>query len=360
MVPELLRRRDQRAHELDGADEVAAVEPATDRVAGALPSGQRREALGDLLVRQALHARQPIVGRVRIASLVPSATEALFALGLGGDVVAVTHECDWPAEVRELPRLTRSVVAAGLGAAEIDAAVRELTAQGEAIYELDDELLAALEPELIVTQAVCPVCAVSFEDVRALAARLPGQPRVLSLDPARLGEVLADLPRLAEAGGDRSAGERLVRSLERRLAAVRARVAGAHRPRVLALEWLDPPYLAGHWVPEMVASADGTPLGPGPGERSPTADWHDLAALAPDVVLVMPCGLDADAAARQAGEAAGELGGLGARDLFALDAAASFSRPGPRLVDGVELLAHLLHPGLAPAPEGLGWRRLAP
>jgi iron complex transport system substrate-binding protein len=287
---------------------------------------------------------------VRIASLVPSATEALFALGLGDDVVAVTHECDFPPAAASLPRLTRSVLPAGLTAAEIDARVRELIAAGEALYELDEPLLAELDPDLIVTQAVCEVCAVAYEDVRAVAERLPSRPRVLSLDPSRLGEVLVDLEPLAAAAGAPPAGPALRAELERRLALVRDAVAGRARPRVAALEWLDPPYVAGHWVPEMVAAAGGVEVLGAVGARSRPAGWEEIAAARPDIVVVMPCGLDAGAAAAEAARHRDALAALGAERAFAVDAAASFSRPGPRLVDGVELLAHLLHPGAVTAP----------
>ena len=296
---------------------------------------------------------------MRIASLVPSATESLFALGLGEQVVAVTHECDWPKAARKLPRLTRSVIEPGLPPAEIDAAVRELTGAGEAIYALDEELLDRLAPDLIVTQAVCAVCAVSHDEVCTVAAGLPGDPPVLSLDPGTLAEVLDDLPRLAEACGVGERGERLRDDLTERLECVRAAVAGEPRPRVLALEWLDPPYIGGHWVPEMIAIAGGEdPVGRA-GERSRTADWDELRSAAAEVAVVMPCGVYADEAAAAAHGHAGDLRSLGARELWAVDAASSFSRPGPRLVDGVELLAHLLHPSRVSAPAQLDWQALA-
>ncbi len=296
---------------------------------------------------------------MRIASLVPSATEMSFALGLGDDVVAVTHECDHPAAVATLPRLTRSLIPGGLAPAEIDAAVRERTAAGQSLYELDAGALRDLEPDLIVTQEVCAVCAVSCDDVRAVAAGLPSRPSVLSLDPSRLDDVLADAETLAAAAGDPVAGRELRASLERRIEAVSAAVAGAPRPRVAALEWLDPPYCAGHWVPEMIAAAGGADALAAPGERSRDLEWEEISAADPDVVVVMPCGLYADEAEREAQRHAERLGSLGADAAFAVDAAASFSRPGPRLADGVELLGHLLHPGLVPAPAGLESRRIA-
>ena len=296
---------------------------------------------------------------MRIASLVPSGTEALFALGFGDDVVAVTHECDWPAATAGLPHLTRSVLPAGLPAAEVDARVRELTAAGEAIYALDEDLLARLAPDLIVTQAVCPVCAVSYEEVCATAARLPSGPRVLSLDPSDLEDVLADLPRLAEACGERRRGDALRAGLRDRLDRVERSVAGLPRPAVVALEWLDPPYAAGHWVPDMVRVAGGSDVLARPGERSRTLAWEELHRTPADLVAVMPCGLDAEAS-REAALVSRELAALPARRVVAVDAAASFSRPGPRLVEGVELLAHLLHPEAVPAPAGLGWSELTP
>ena len=286
---------------------------------------------------------------MRVVSLVPSATEMLFALGAGDRVVAVTHECDYPPGVEQLPHLTRTVIPPGLEPAEIDAAVRERTGRGEALYELDEELLAELEVDLIVTQAVCEVCAVSFDDVRALAADLPTQPEVLSLDPSTLGEMLADLPRLAAAVGEPEAGELLADEAAARIEAVESAVADAPRPRVAALEWLDPVFAGGHWVPQMIELAGGEdPLGL-PGEKSRTVEWDEVAAAAPEVVIAMPCGYYAEQAAAEAVRTRERLAPLGAR-VVAVDAAAYFSRPGPRLVDGIELLGHLLHPELVPAP----------
>jgi iron complex transport system substrate-binding protein len=293
---------------------------------------------------------------MRIASLVPSSTEMLFALGLGERVVAVTHECDHPPEATTLPRLTRSVIPEGLAPGEIDAAVREVTARGRALYELDEATLAGLDTDLIVTQALCAVCAVSYDDVRAIAGRLPTSPAVLSLDPETMSEVLDDAVRLADGAGVRDSGIRLRAELQARLDRVRDAVTGTERPRVAALEWLDPPYIGGHWVPEMIELAGGTdPLGE-PGRRSHVARWDEIRAAAPDVVVVMPCGLYADEALAQALDHRAEIESLGAERVLAVDAAASFSRPGPRLVDGAELLAHLLHPDVAPAPDAIGWR----
>jgi iron complex transport system substrate-binding protein len=288
---------------------------------------------------------------MRIASLVPSATESLFALGLGDQVVAVTHECDWPPGAASLPHLTRTVIPAGLAAAEIDRVVRDTVGEGRPLYELDAERLEELRPDLIVTQAVCEVCAVSYDDVVAIAATLPGRPRVLSLDPMTLAEVLSDLERVGDATGAEQEARLVREQAALRIDAVSRAVASAPRPGVLALEWLDPPFVAGHWVPEMIALAGGTDLFGEAGEKSRTVTWDDLGGIDVDVALVMPCGYDA---ARSAEEARGferQTAALRAERVVAVDASAYFSRPGPRLVTGVELLGSILHPDLVPAPE---------
>jgi iron complex transport system substrate-binding protein len=281
---------------------------------------------------------------MRIASLVPSATEMVFALGLGGDVVGVTHECDFPPEATSLPHLTATVLPEGLDAGEIDAAVKEIVGEGRALYSLDEELLTELEPDLIVTQAVCEVCAVSYEDVVSVAARLPGQPQVLQQDPSRLGDVLEDMTRLGAAAGIEDHAAEVRAGLEARLQRVRAAVEGAEPPRVLALEWLDPPFLGGHWVPEMIEIAGGVDVAGKAGQKSPQVEWGQLKGLEPDIVVAMPCGWYLDESVAQANAHRKRFESIGAHKVFAVDAASSFSRPGPRLVDGVELLAHIFHP----------------
>jgi iron complex transport system substrate-binding protein len=295
---------------------------------------------------------------VRIASLVPSATEMLFALGLSDQVVAVTHECDYPPEASGKRHLTRSLVPEGLSAGEIDAEVRRLTGEGRHLYELDEPTLAELEVDLIVTQAVCEVCAVSYDDVVAVAARLPSHPQVISLDPSNLEEVLADIPRLGEATGVADRAAALRDGLELRLAEVRRAVAGAPRPSVLALEWLDPPFIGGHWVPEMIEIAGGSDALGVAGAKSRTAEWDEIAAADADVVVAMPCGWDAVRARSEVDAHATEVAAIGAERIWTVDAAASFSRPGPRLVEGTELLAHLLHPDRVAAPPGVPFERV--
>jgi iron complex transport system substrate-binding protein len=295
---------------------------------------------------------------MRIAGLVPSATEMLFALGLGGDVVGVTHECDFPPAATELPQLTATVLPPGLSASEIDATVKEVVGEGRALYTLDEARLAELEPDLIVTQAVCVVCAVSYDDVVEVAARLPSRPRVLQQDPTSLRDVLDDVTRLGAAAGTEARAAELRRELEGRLEAVRAAVAGEPRLRVLALEWLDPAFLGGHWIPEMIEIAGGENVAGPSGQKSPQVEWEDLRGLEPDAVVSMPCGWYLEESRRQALLHRECLGSLAAKRIFAVDAASTFSRPGPRLVDGVELLGHLLHPERVEPPEGIGFAEL--
>jgi iron complex transport system substrate-binding protein len=281
---------------------------------------------------------------MRIVSLVPSATEILFELGLGDEVAAVTHECDHPAEARRLPKVTRDVLGPGLGPAEIDRAVRELTEQGRSIYELDEEALLDLQPDLIVTQALCSVCAVSYDDVRALAERMEPAPRVVALDPHTLGEVLGDVRTLAQAADAKDAAVELVQEAATRIDRVRLAVRAAEPVRVAALEWLDPVYVAGHWVPQLIAYAGGEDLLGQPGEPSERRTWDDVRAVQPEVVVVMPCGYDMQRAQEEADAYAEQLASLGAEKIVAADAASWFSRPGPRLIDGLEWLARQLHP----------------
>ncbi|HEV7937344.1 MAG TPA: ABC transporter substrate-binding protein [Solirubrobacteraceae bacterium] len=281
---------------------------------------------------------------MRIVSLVPHATELLFALGLGSEVVAVTHECDYPSAATALEQVTRDVLPAGLSAAEIDVAVRERTQRGDAIYELDGDLLAALAPDLIVTQALCPVCAVSHTEVAELAKEISSCPQVISLDPHILGETLEDVHTLAEAANCRERGVELVWELTARIDRIKRAVRDRPRRRVAALEWLDPVYIAGHWTPELVELAGGEDVLGSPGAPSVTVAWEALAAAQPEVVVAMPCGYDAARAHAEAVAYSSELAALGAEQVVAVNASAYFSRPGPRLIDGLELLAHILHP----------------
>jgi iron complex transport system substrate-binding protein len=285
---------------------------------------------------------------VRIVSLVPSATEMLFAIGAGEEVVAVTHECDFPPEARELPQVTRDVIGPGLEAREIDGAVRSLTEEGRAIYELDEWTLQRLQPDLIVTQSLCAVCAVSVDDVRAVVEQMDPQPEILSLDPYTLGEVLGDIRTLAQHTGRKDEGVDLVQQAADRIDRVRIAVRDAERPRVVALEWLDPVYVAGHWVPQLIDYAGGVDVLGFSGEKSEVFTWEQVKAVRPEVVVVMPCGYDAERAQEEAYDFGDELEELGARKVVAVDASGLFSRPSHRLVDGLETLAHVLHPDRVP------------
>jgi iron complex transport system substrate-binding protein len=290
---------------------------------------------------------------MRIVSLVPHATELLFALGLGPEIVGVTHECDFPPAALALPQVTRDVLPAGLSALEIDTAVRERTLEGEAIYALDRDALAALEPDLIVTQALCPVCAVSYDEVAEIAKGLPSAPSVIALDPKTLGETFGDVRTLAQATERRDTGVDLIQQAAARIDRVKLAVRREARPRVAALEWLDPVYVAGHWTPQLIDLAGGEDVLGMPGEPSVTVSWETVAAAEPEIVVVMPCGYDAPRALEEALAHADELAALNARRVVAVNASAYFSRPGPRLTDGVELLAHILHPERVPsAPAG--------
>jgi iron complex transport system substrate-binding protein len=290
---------------------------------------------------------------MRIVSLVPHATELLFALGLGDQVVGVTHECDFPAEARERRHVTRDRLPAGLTAGQVDAAVRSYTERGEAIYELDEQALTELRPDLVVTQELCPVCAVSYDDVQAIAARMPDPPKVVALDPKTYGETIGDVKTVAKATGAEVAALGLIARAARRVDAVTAAVEGVqHRPRVAAIEWFDPVFVAGHWTPQLIEMAGGFDVLGFAGEPSEQTTWEAVAAASPDVVIAMPCGYDARRALAEAERFAGELRSVGAGQVVAVDASAYFSRPGPRLVDGLELLAHILHPDRVPSAPG--------
>lgn len=291
---------------------------------------------------------------MRIVSLVPNATEILFALGAGDDVVGVSHECDYPAEARTRPILTGSALQPGMAPNEVDAAVSAQLASGASLYTLDEKRLAELAPDLLFTQELCPVCAVSTAQVGDAVAPMTRCPEVLSLDPTRLEDVLADILHVGERLGRTPAAEELVDDLRARLDRVERATHGRARPTVVALEWLDPPFLGGHWVPQMLAIAGGRdPFGVAPGERSRRATWEEIAAADPDWIVAMPCGFDAAGAAVEVAQLAGNPVWKGLRAVqtgrvAAVDANGCFSRPGPRLVDGIEQL-HRLFTGGAPA-----------
>jgi iron complex transport system substrate-binding protein len=287
---------------------------------------------------------------MRLVSLLPSATEIVYALGLGERLVGVTFECDEPAAARaEKTVVVGGRDTKGMAPAEIDAYVRSRFAAGEDLYTLHAGALAALAPDLILTQDLCRVCALPSGHVEDALEHLGCRADVLSLDPHTLDEVLGTIVAVGERAGVPERAADLVAALRGRLAAVAAAVtadpAGRARPRVLVVEWVDPPFTAGHWVPGLVEAAGGEPVAARPGARSVEAAWPDLVAAGPDVVVVAPCGYHLDGAAEQAGPVARRFPGA---QVWAIDADGIVVRPGPRLVDGVEALAAILHPGAVP------------
>jgi iron complex transport system substrate-binding protein len=289
---------------------------------------------------------------MRIVSLLPSSTEILYALGLGDSVVGVTHECDFPLGAAQKPALIKPRIDPHAPPAEIDRQVRELVGRGESIYAIDADLLASLKPDLIVTQDLCHVCAASPDDLATALTRFQTPPRILTLTPHSLNDVWEDIVRVGQATDKAQEAEALIAGLTNRVARVESVAAQiSHRPRVLCLEWLEPLYVAGHWVPEMVARAGGEDVLGKPCEPSFTVASEEIAKANPEIILVMLCGYNAarntaEFHAMQIPESWQRFPAWRERKIFAVDANSYFSRPGPRLADGLEILAHLLHPDL--------------
>jgi iron complex transport system substrate-binding protein len=283
---------------------------------------------------------------MRVVSLLPSATEVVAALGLADDLVGVSFECDRPPDIRERAAVVvGGLDTAGLGPGEVDAAVRARVAAGEDLYTLHAGALADLAPDLIITQDLCQVCALPAGTVRDALAHLGADADVLTLDPHTLDDVLATITVVGGRTGVPARAAELVEALRARLDAVAAAVAARPRPRVAVVEWTDPPFTAGHWVPDLVTAAGGEPVGATSGARSVTTTWDAIDAGDPEVVLVAPCGYGLAAAVEQARTVAGHLPG---RTVWAIDADGLVVRPGPRLVDGVEAIAAVLHPDAVP------------
>lgn len=287
---------------------------------------------------------------MRIVSLLPAASEIVSALGLCDALVGRSHECDYPPELIELPALTRARVDSSLPSDRLDAEVRRVMREGS-IYALEEETLAALAPDVVVTQEACAVCAVSYEQVVGSLRRGACRAQVVCLRPSRLEDVIGDVRKVAEACGVVRRGDRLAAGLSDRLAALAARVPRP-RPRVAVIEWLAPPMLAGHWVPEVIEAAGGITVGPAPGDASPYVDWDAVHALAPDVVVVAPCGFDLDRTLAEARPVASLLRALAPRVLL-MDGNAYMNRPGPRLVDAAEALAGWLRGREIPRDVGI-------
>jgi iron complex transport system substrate-binding protein len=296
---------------------------------------------------------------MRIVSLLPSATEIVCALGLESSLVGVTHECDYPPAVRRLPRVTRTLIPTDAPSGRIDELVRERLQTQRALYTLEEGALEELRPDLIVTQALCDVCAVAEEEVRAAACRLPGQPGVLNLEPQRLADVLESIRRVGEAAGCADRAEAVVAGLRARIDAVAERSARlTHRPRVALLEWIDPPFSSGHWTPELVELAGGVEGLGQHGEDSRTLRWQEVVDWQPEVLVVACCGFGVERTLQDLPILLGYPGWAGlpcakAGRVYVVDGSAYFSRPGPRLVDSLEILAHVLHPETHPLPPGL-------
>jgi iron complex transport system substrate-binding protein len=287
----------------------------------------------------------------RIASLLPSVTETVCALGLHDRLVARSHECDFPPGIGDVPAVTSSRLPANaVTQAQVDAAVTDAARQGEALYDVDADLLARLRPDLVITQSLCDVCAVAEDAVLAAVRHIDPPAQVLSLAPGRLDEVIASVQEVADAAGVPDSGRALVESLRAQLDAVRARVAGRPPVRVAAVEWMDPPWSAGHWVPDQLAAAGGVEVLVAAGARSARATWDDVVAARPDVVVLMPCGLSL----AEVMDLADAVPPIPAR-VAAVDASGLFSRPGPRLVDGAEVMARILHPLPGDPPGGASW-----
>lgn len=284
---------------------------------------------------------------VRIVSLVPAGTEILFALGVGDHVVAVSHECDYPAAARHRPRITSSVVPTErLSSAAIDAAIRERVTARVPLYHVDTDRLSALGPTMLVTQSLCDVCALPAQAVHQVRGTLPNPPALVSLEARSLAEILESIVTLGEATGTRPRAQTMIDELQGRIARVRAAVAAERPRRVVCLEWLDPPYSCGHWIPEMVRLAGGIDAAGREGIPSVPTKWDALVTPEAELVVALPCGYSIDRTVAEMNRLARQAdwgGRLRRMPVYVVDSA-YFTRPGPRVVDGIELLASLFHP----------------
>jgi len=288
---------------------------------------------------------------MRICSLLPSATEVIALLGLSDELVGISHECDYPPSIRSVPIMVEPMIPPhGLASADIDRQVSQLVASGQRLYRLKDHLLRQAQPDLILSQDLCHVCAITPDQLHDALCSLPHQPTVLTLNPSTVHDVIDDVIRIGDAAGRSAEGHRLAAHLRDRLEAVRTRVQGlSQRPRVACIEWLSPLYVAGHWVPDMVQLAGGQDVLAQPGSPSRVVMWDEVLAAAPDVLIVMPCGFSVEQTQTELFQLMQQPGRWHlsadlAQRTFLVDASSYFSRPGPRLIDGVELLAAILHP----------------
>ncbi|MGA7363197.1 MAG: cobalamin-binding protein [Candidatus Dormiibacterota bacterium] len=301
---------------------------------------------------------------MRIVSLLPSSTEICFALGLGQSLVGVTHECDFPPQATYKTVMTRNLLQLeGATPSDIDRHVREALHEGSSLYALDQEALRRARPDVIITQELCKVCAVAYRQVLDAARLLPGRPQILSLEPHNLADVLRSFTDVGQVTGARERAAELVRGLWARLDAVRGAVTGKDRPRVVCLEWLAPLMVAGHWVPDQVDAAGGIDVLGEPGARSRVVSPDEVIAAQPEVILSMPCGFRLEESLAQLQRLAEfpgwkKLPAVKSTQVYAVDGSWYFNRPGPRVVDGIEMLARILHPEAWRGPVPQGFERL--
>jgi iron complex transport system substrate-binding protein len=295
---------------------------------------------------------------MRIVSLLPSATEIICEIGLGDRLVGVSHECDYPPVVRDLPKVTKTSIPVDASSREIDTLVQERMKTQQALYSFDEKVLEQLQPDLIVTQALCDVCAVAESEVNAAACLLPGRPKVINLEPHNLDEVFACMLLVGVAADSSDLAYATVTRLRNRVKAVKDRTRGVTHPvRVMVLEWIDPPFCAGHWTPELVRYAGGTEVFGQESLPSQTIHWEDIVLADPDVLVIACCGFDVqrtrnDLPILAAYPGFKSLSCVRTDSVYLMDGNSYFSRPGPRLVDGLEILAHALHPQIHPLPVG--------
>jgi iron complex transport system substrate-binding protein len=293
---------------------------------------------------------------MRICSLLPSATEIVFALGHGNSLVGVTHECDFPADAAQIPKVTRSNIPDGIPSAEIDQAVSKALIEAGTLYELDLPLLGRLQPDLVLTQRLCAVCDVSYDRVQEAAKSLPSQPKVLNLEPHSLGDILDNIVTVGQALGIEAEAKAVRASLQQRIDAVRQKMAKLpNRPRVFCMEWVDPPFCGGHWMKELVEIAGGHDDLAVIHRPSRRIEWKKVLEFAPEVIVLTCCGFSLPRCAREGEilanmEGASDLPAIKAGRVYATDGSAYFSRPGPRIVESLEILAQMIHPDVFPPP----------
>lgn len=296
---------------------------------------------------------------MRIVSLLPSATEIVCQLGLRDQLVGVTHECDYPPSVLELPKVTRTLIPREASSHEIDQLVRERLKSERALYSLDLPVLQALRPDLIVTQTLCEVCAVAGSEVRAAVCSLPTEPQVINLEPMSLADVFESLRLVGVATGCEARAEQVLARLNQRVTDVVTRNKQVQRPpAVMLLEWIDPPFCAGHWSPELVRLAGGREVIGVEGQASRTIEWSEIVAAQPEVLLIACCGFGIDRTLHdlpilRQHPGWSTLPCVQLQQVYVVDGSAYFNRPGPRLVDSLEILAHAVHPDLHPLPAGI-------